>query len=30
MMLGKWQGVFIVEHRHEPDKRYVVAQAIGD
>jgi secondary thiamine-phosphate synthase enzyme len=30
MMLGSWQGVFLVEHRHDAHKRYVVAQAMGD
>ena len=30
MMLGSWQGVFLVEHRHEAHKRYVVAQVMGD
>jgi secondary thiamine-phosphate synthase enzyme len=30
MMLGSWQGVYLVEHRHEAHKRYVVAQAIGE
>jgi secondary thiamine-phosphate synthase enzyme len=30
MMLGSWQGVYLVEHRHEAHKRYVVAQAMGD
>jgi len=30
MMLGSWQGVYLVEHRHEAHKRYVVAQAFGD
>ena len=30
MMLGSWQGVYLVEHRHDAHKRYVVAQAIGD
>jgi secondary thiamine-phosphate synthase enzyme len=30
MMLGSWQGVYLVEHRHDTHKRYVVAQAIGD
>ena len=30
MMLGSWQGVFLVEHRHESHKRYVVAHAMGD
>jgi secondary thiamine-phosphate synthase enzyme len=30
MMLGSWQGVYLVEHRHDAHKRYVVAQAMGD
>ena len=30
MMLGTWQGVYLVEHRHQPHKRQVVAQAIGE
>ena len=30
MMLGSWQGVYLIEHRHEAHKRYVVAQAMGD
>ena len=30
MMLGSWQGVYLLEHRHEAHKRYVVAQAMGD
>jgi secondary thiamine-phosphate synthase enzyme len=30
MMLGSWQGVYLLEHRHEAHKRYVVAQVIGD
>jgi secondary thiamine-phosphate synthase enzyme len=30
MMLGSWQGVFLVEHRHQAHKRYVVAHALGD
>lgn len=30
MMLGSWQGVYLVEHRHEAHKRYVVAQVFGD
>jgi secondary thiamine-phosphate synthase enzyme len=30
MMLGSWQGVYLVEHRHDAHKRYVVAQAIGE
>ncbi len=30
MMLGSWQGVYLVEHRHGAHKRYVVAQAMGD
>ena len=30
MMLGTWQGVYLVEHRHDAHKRYVVAQAMGD
>ena len=30
MMLGTWQGVYLVEHRHEAHKRTVVAQAFGD
>jgi secondary thiamine-phosphate synthase enzyme len=30
MMLGSWQGVFLIEHRHDAHKRYVVAQAMGD
>ena len=30
MMLGSWEGVYLVEHRHEAHKRYVVAQAMGD
>jgi secondary thiamine-phosphate synthase enzyme len=30
MMLGSWQGVYLVEHRHDAHKRYIVAQAMGD
>jgi secondary thiamine-phosphate synthase enzyme len=30
MMLGSWQGVYLVEHRRTPHERHVVAQAIGD
>ena len=30
MMLGTWQGVYLVEHRHDAHKRTVVAQAFGD
>lgn len=30
MMLGSWQGVYLVEHRHAAHKRYVVAQVMGD
>ena len=30
MMLGSWQGVYLVEHRHDAHKRYLVAQVIGD
>ena len=30
MMLGSWQGVYLVEHRQAAHKRYVVAQAMGD
>jgi secondary thiamine-phosphate synthase enzyme len=30
MMLGTWQGVYLVEHRRETHKRTVVLQAIGD
>ena len=30
MMLGSWQGVFLVEHRHEAHKRYIVAHVMGD
>jgi secondary thiamine-phosphate synthase enzyme len=30
MMLGTWQGVFLVEHRRHGHKRSVVAQAMGD
>ncbi len=30
MMLGSWQGVFLIEHRHEAHERYIVAQAMGD
>lgn len=30
MMLGSWQGVYLVEHRHDAHKRYVVAQVMGD
>ena len=30
MMLGSWQGVYLIEHRHDDHKRYVVAQAMGD
>ena len=30
MMLGSWQGVYLIEHRHDANKRYVVAQALGD
>jgi secondary thiamine-phosphate synthase enzyme len=30
MMLGSWQGVYLIEHRHGTHKRYVVAQAMGD
>jgi secondary thiamine-phosphate synthase enzyme len=30
MMLGSWQGVYLVEHRHSAHKRYVVAQVMGD
>ena len=29
MMLGTWQGVFLVEHRRAPHKRRIVAQVIG-
>jgi len=30
MMLGSWQGVFLVEHRRDAHKRYIVAHAMGD
>ena len=30
MMLGTWQGIFLVEHRHVAHNRSVVAQAMGD
>ena len=30
MMLGSWQGVFLVEHRHAAHKRYIVAHVMGD
>lgn len=30
MMLGSWQGVYLIEHRHAAHKRYIVAQAFGD
>ena len=30
MMLGTWQGVYLVEHRRDPHKRRVVLQAVGD
>ena len=30
MMLGSWQGVFLVEHRHQAHKRYIVAHVMGD
>ena len=30
MMLGSWQGVYLVEHRHKAHKRYIVAHAMGD
>ena len=29
-MLGTWQGVFIVEHRHAPHRRTVVAHLAGN
>lgn len=30
MMLGSWQGVYLIEHRHAAHNRYIVAQAFGD
>jgi secondary thiamine-phosphate synthase enzyme len=30
MLLGSWQGVFLVEHRDAAHKRYVVCHAMGD
>ena len=30
IMLGTWQGVFIVEHRHAPHRRTVVAHLAGN
>jgi secondary thiamine-phosphate synthase enzyme len=30
IMLGTWQGVFLVEHRAQPHKRTIVAHVAGD
>ena len=30
MMLGTWQGLFLVEHRARPHKRTIVAHICGD
>jgi secondary thiamine-phosphate synthase enzyme len=30
MLLGSWQGVFLVEHRDAAHRRYVVCHAMGD
>jgi secondary thiamine-phosphate synthase enzyme len=30
IMLGTWQGVFIVEHRHAPHRRTIVAHLAGN
>ena len=30
IMLGTWQGVFLVEHRAQPHKRTIVAHVCGD
>ena len=29
MMLGTWQGLYLVEHRHRPHRREVVLQFLG-
>lgn len=29
LMLGTWQGIYLVEHRAEPQKRHVAAHLIG-
>jgi secondary thiamine-phosphate synthase enzyme len=29
MMLGTWQGLYLVEHRHRPHRREIVLQFIG-
>ena len=30
MMLGTWQGIYLVEHRRAPHRRNVVAHALGE
>ena len=30
MVLGTWQGVYLIEHRHAAHKRCIVAQAFGE
>jgi secondary thiamine-phosphate synthase enzyme len=30
IMLGTWQGVFLVEHRRAPHKRTIVAHLAGN
>jgi secondary thiamine-phosphate synthase enzyme len=30
IMLGTWQGVFLIEHRHAPHKRTIVAHLAGN
>ncbi|MCL2715820.1 MAG: secondary thiamine-phosphate synthase enzyme YjbQ [Alphaproteobacteria bacterium] len=30
LVLGTWQGVYLIEHRHRPHRREVVVQFIGD
>ena len=30
MLLGTWQGIYLFEHRHRPDRRSIVVHVVGD
>lgn len=30
MMLGTWQGIFLAEHRSDPQRRSIAAHIVGE